>query len=145
MIEDETPRFFNVRHRSRGDDDDAPDSTTILPPAAVSSAILRLSFSWLHSSTNDFEDDKGEEQQRQTPHTLMKVDWGSNPTINSCGLVPRRQRQRDQRMPPPYRQHSPVYSALKLLTDRSRRISSNVEGGEDASGAWLMPRHSRMS
>jgi len=23
-----------------------------------------------------------------TAHLMMKVDWGSNPTINSCGVIP---------------------------------------------------------
>ena len=44
-------------------------------------------------------------------------------------------------MLPPRRHGGPVHNALKLLTDRSRRRSNNdnVEGGEGARGAWLMP------
>ena len=44
-------------------------------------------------------------------------------------------------MLPPRRHSGPVHNALKLLTDRSRRRSNNdnVEGGEGARGAWLMP------
>jgi hypothetical protein len=55
------------------------------------------------------------------PHALMKVEGreGIDPTTNTLGVVPRRQRQRDQRMPPPRRQDDPVHDALKLLVDRS--------------------------
>ena len=48
----------------------APGLTTIPAAAtAVSSAILRLSFSWLHSTANDDEDGYGKKRQRQSsPH-----------------------------------------------------------------------------
>ena len=144
MTEDETPRFSNVRHRSQGNDDRAPDSTTILPPPpSPPSYCDRRSHGCILHPTTTRTSTATNSNSRHRTHG--KVDWGSNPTINICGVVPRRTRQRDQRMPTPRRHGGPVHNALKLLTDRSRRRSNNVEGGEGARGAWLLPRRSRTS
>jgi hypothetical protein len=69
MTEDETPRFSNVRHRSQGNDDRAPDSTTILPPPPSPPSYCDRRSHGCIPPPNDYEDEYRDEQQIQTPHT----------------------------------------------------------------------------
>jgi hypothetical protein len=69
MTEDETPRFSNVRHRSQGNDNRAPDSTTILPPPPSPPSYCDRRSHGCIPPPNDYEDEYRDEQQIQTPHT----------------------------------------------------------------------------
>ena len=73
MTKDETFRLSNVRHLNRGDNDDDQevdnndgarlDNDSPAAATAVSSTILQLLFSWLHSTTKDDKDGYGEKRQ----------------------------------------------------------------------------------
>ena len=90
--EDKTSRLSIVRHLNRGDNDDdkeadnndgarldyhSPTTTT-----AVSFAILRSSFLWLHSTTNNDEDGYGEKWQRQSSPCRKSSKFGYNNVDN---------------------------------------------------------------
>jgi hypothetical protein len=73
---DETSRISNVRHLIREDDDDDKEADNdngarlddVSPTAAtaISFAILRLLFLWLHSTANGNKDGYGKKQQCQS-------------------------------------------------------------------------------
>ena len=84
--EDETSRLSNVRHLNRGGnnndkeadnndgaqlDKDSPATTT-----TISSAILQLSFLWLHSTANNNKDDYGKKRQRQSSPCCKSSKFG---------------------------------------------------------------------
>jgi hypothetical protein len=76
MTEDETSRLSNVCHLNREDDNNNEeagndngarlDDNSPAAATAVSSAILRSSFLWLHSTANDNKDGYDEKWQRQS-------------------------------------------------------------------------------
>ena len=89
------PGFPTVRHLNRGGDngdkeadngdgarldDDSPAAAT-----AVSSAILRSLFSWLHSTANDDEDDYPEKRQCQSSPRRKSSKFGYNNVDNGPG------------------------------------------------------------
>ena len=90
---DETSRLSNVRHLNRGDDDkdkeadndngarlddDSPAAATV-----VSSAILRLLISWLHSTADNNEDSYCEKRQHQSSPCRNSSTFGYNDVDNS--------------------------------------------------------------
>ena len=94
---DKTSRLSNVRHlnRDRGDDadnkeadnddgarldDDSPAAATV-----VSSIILQLFFSWLHSSANDGEDSYGKKRQRRSSPGCKNFKFGYNDVDDGSG------------------------------------------------------------
>ena len=117
--EDNMPRLSNVHHLNWGDDNDdkkvdnnegaqldndSPSATT-----AVSSAILQLLFSWLHSTANDDEDNYGKKWQCQSSPRYKSskfgyddVDDGKDEDIeeaNGGRGVPRWRRKRSNWLP----------------------------------------------
>ena len=108
--EDETSRLSNVCHLNRDNDngtqldDDSPAAAT-----AVSSAILRSSFSWLHSTANNDEDGYGKKWQCQSSPCRKSSTFGYNDVdggpdkdieeVDGGWGVPRWQRKRSNQRP----------------------------------------------
>ena len=88
MTKDETSRLSNVHHLNRGDNDNNEeadnddgarlDDCSPAAATAVSSAILGLLFSWLHSTANDEEEGYGKKRQCQSSPRSKSSIFGYN-------------------------------------------------------------------